>query len=48
MLKRLLALILMATLPIYEIFAPAPRVLLKRRRAAQNGGSARTRPVTSL
>jgi predicted NBD/HSP70 family sugar kinase len=37
-----------ATLPIYEIFAPAPRVLLKRRRAAQNGDSARTRPVTSL
>jgi predicted NBD/HSP70 family sugar kinase len=37
-----------ATLPIYEIFAPAPRVLLKRRRSAQNGGSARTRPVTPL
>jgi predicted NBD/HSP70 family sugar kinase len=37
-----------ATLPIYEIFAPAPRVLLKRRRAQQNGGSPRSRPVTSL
>ena len=37
-----------ATLPIYEIFAPAPRVLLKRRRGAQNGGSARSRPVKSL
>ena len=37
-----------ATLPIYEIFAPAPRVLLKRRRALENGGSARSRPVTKL
>ena len=37
-----------ATLPIYEIFAPAPRVLLKRRRVQQNGGSPRSRPVTSL
>jgi predicted NBD/HSP70 family sugar kinase len=37
-----------ATLPIYEIFAPAPRVLLKQRRGATNGGSALRRPVTSL
>jgi predicted NBD/HSP70 family sugar kinase len=37
-----------ATLPIYEIFAPAPRVLLKERRAASNGSSAARRPVTSL
>jgi hypothetical protein len=37
-----------ATLPIYEIFAPAPRVLLKTRRLVSNGANAVHRPVTSL
>jgi predicted NBD/HSP70 family sugar kinase len=37
-----------ATLPIYEIFAPAPRVLLKNRHDAANGGSGLRRSVTSL
>jgi predicted NBD/HSP70 family sugar kinase len=37
-----------ATLPIYEIFAPAPRVLLKARRSASNGHKGQHRPVTSL
>jgi hypothetical protein len=37
-----------ATLPIYEIFAPAPRVLLKRRRPPVLPRSSSQRPVTSL
>jgi predicted NBD/HSP70 family sugar kinase len=37
-----------ATLPIYEVFAPAPRVLLKQRRDLGNGESGLPRPVTSL
>jgi len=37
-----------ATLPIYEIFAPAPQVLLKRRRSPGNGDQGGPRPVTSL
>ena len=37
-----------ATLPIYEIFAPSPRVLLKTRRVASNGQKKSHRPVTSL
>jgi predicted NBD/HSP70 family sugar kinase len=37
-----------ATLPIYEIFAPAPRVLLKQRKSPGNGDPAGHRPVTSL
>jgi predicted NBD/HSP70 family sugar kinase len=37
-----------ATLPIYEIFAPAPRVLLKQRRGAVSGAPGKRRPVTSL
>ena len=37
-----------ATLPIYELFAPAPRVLLKSRHSSFNGGQVRSRPVTSL
>jgi predicted NBD/HSP70 family sugar kinase len=37
-----------ATLPIYEIFAPAPRVLLKDRRSPANGGAGLRRSVTSL
>ena len=36
-----------ATLPIYEIFAPAPRVLLKDRRDAANGGSGLRPSMTS-
>jgi hypothetical protein len=36
-----------ATLPIYEIFAPAPRVLLKDRTGA-NGGTGLRRSVTPL
>ena len=37
-----------ATLPIYEIFAPAPRVLLKKRRGVANGAPGKRRSVTSL
>jgi len=37
-----------ATLPIYEIFAPAPEVLLKQRRSPGNGDMAMLRSVTSL
>jgi predicted NBD/HSP70 family sugar kinase len=37
-----------ATLPIYEIFAPAPSVLLKPRRGLGAGISGLPRPVTSL
>lgn len=37
-----------ATLPIYEIFAPAPSVLLKARRSVTNGRKGAPRPVTSL
>ena len=37
-----------ATLPIYEIFSPSPRVLLKRRRPLAAAPSATPRPVTSL
>ena len=37
-----------ATLPIYEIFAPAPRVLLKDRRGGSKGGSGLRRSVNSL
>jgi predicted NBD/HSP70 family sugar kinase len=37
-----------ATLPIYEIFAPTARVLLKRRRALASARSDTSRPVTSL
>jgi len=37
-----------ATLPIYEIFAPAPRVLLKERRGAVNGAPGQRRPASSL
>jgi predicted NBD/HSP70 family sugar kinase len=37
-----------ATLPIYEIFAPAPSVLLKARRSVSNGRKGAPRPVTSL
>jgi predicted NBD/HSP70 family sugar kinase len=37
-----------ATLPIYEIFAPAPRVLLKDRSGAANGGTGLRRSVTAL
>lgn len=37
-----------ATLPIYEIFAPAPRVLLKQRRELGNGETGLRRHVTSL
>ena len=36
-----------ATLPIYDIFAPAPRVLLKTRRLVSNGGKGAHRPVSS-
>jgi predicted NBD/HSP70 family sugar kinase len=37
-----------ATLPIYEIFAPAPRVLLKQRRSPGRSDSGMLRAVTSL
>jgi predicted NBD/HSP70 family sugar kinase len=37
-----------ATLPIYEIFSPAPRVLLKDRRDAGNGGTGLRRSMTAL
>ncbi|MEO6527431.1 MAG: ROK family transcriptional regulator [Gemmatimonadaceae bacterium] len=37
-----------ATLPIYEIFAPAPAVLLKQRRSPGNGEPDQSRRVTSL
>ena len=37
-----------ATLPIYEIFAPAPEVLLKQRRSPGNGDSSQMRPAHSL
>lgn len=37
-----------ATLPIYEIFAPAPQVLLKQRRSPGNADAGLPRPVTSL
>ena len=37
-----------ATLPIYEIFAPAPRVLLKDRRGGSKGGTGLRRSVNSL
>jgi predicted NBD/HSP70 family sugar kinase len=37
-----------ATLPIYEIFAPAPRVLLKDRRKPTKGGTGLRRSVNSL
>jgi predicted NBD/HSP70 family sugar kinase len=37
-----------ATLPIYEIFAPAPRVLLKQRRGVASVERGLPRPVTSL
>jgi len=37
-----------ATLPIYEIFAPAHTVLLKKRRERGTGTNGHQRPVTSL
>ena len=37
-----------ATLPIYEIFAPAPRLLLKDRRGGAHGGSGLRRSARSL
>jgi predicted NBD/HSP70 family sugar kinase len=37
-----------ATLPIYEIFAPAPEVLLKQRRSPGNGEAGVRRPATSV
>jgi hypothetical protein len=37
-----------ATLPIYEIFAPAPRVLLKNRSGGSKGGTGLRRSVKSL
>ena len=37
-----------ATLPIYEIFAPAPRVLLKDRSGGSKGGKGLRRSVNSL
>lgn len=37
-----------ATLPIYEIFAPAPQVLLKQRRSPGTNDNTMLRPVTSL
>ena len=36
-----------ATLPIYEIFAPAPRVLLKDRRDVASGGPGLRRSMTA-
>ena len=37
-----------ATLPIYELFSPSPRLLLKRRRPMAAARSATPRPVTSF